>query len=173
MSGHHPPHVYLDKTCYAVTSATFVHQPVFGTDAAKALLRDTLRSLAHEFRIELYARVVLDNHYHLLLRTQRGDDVSRFFARLHGNCSRRLNLLERTPGRQVWHNFWESCVRSEEGFWMRVNYIHNNPIKHGYTTRMEGWAFSSYKCYLREKGAEWLCDCWLRYPVIDFVQNDV
>jgi len=34
------------------------------------------------------------------------------------------------------------------------------------------WEFSSYGYYLREKGEEWLADCWERYPVIDYIEGD-
>ena len=68
----------------------------------------------------------------------------------------------------MWHNFWDTCILSETGYWTHFNYIHYNPVKHGYTNRLENWPFSSYRYYLEHKGEAWLMDAFERYPVIDF-----
>jgi putative transposase len=114
----------------------------------------------------------LDDHYHLLLKTRRGKDLSRFFGQLHGSTSRQINLWDVATGRQIWHNYWDTCIRTEADLWARFNYVHNNPVKHGYVRQLEDWPFSSYHYYLRTEGEEWLRDCWLRYPVIDYLEGD-
>jgi REP-associated tyrosine transposase len=51
-------------------------------------------------------------------------------------------------------------------------YIHYNPVKHGYVTRIEDWPFSSSHHYLQAKGQDWLMDAFQRYPVIEFQHDD-
>jgi hypothetical protein len=63
-------------------------------------------------------------------------------------------------------------IRHGSHLWTRFNYVHNNPVKHGYVRQLEDWPFSSYHYYLRTKGEEWLQDCWPRYPVIDYLEGD-
>jgi putative transposase len=169
---HHPPHVYLDDTWYIITAGTFDRGALLSNEQAKELLRDTLKTLALEFRITLRAWVILDNYYHLLLRTSRGKDLSHFIGRLHGSTARQINLWDQVTARQVWHNYWDTCIRTEADYWTRFNYIHNNPVKHGYVSKWEDWPFSSYGYYLRTKGEEWLLDRWRRYPVIDYLEGD-
>jgi putative transposase len=135
-------------------------------------VRDKLKGLIIEFNVKLLAWVILDNHYHLLLKMRRGKDLSRFVSRLHGSTSRQINLWDGATGRQVWHNYWDTCVRDENGLWKRFNYIHQNPVKHGYVRQLEEWPFSSYHYYLRTKGRDWLANCFARYPVIDFLKGD-
>ncbi len=172
MSDHHPPHIYLDNTWYIITATTLDHASFLVSERAKTLVRDTLESLVLEFNITLYAWVILNNHYHLLLKTWRGKDLPRFLGRLHGSTSRQINLWDVATGRQVWHNYWDTCIRTETDLWTRFNYIHNNPVKHGYVRRLEDWPFSSYRHYLKTKGEEWLRDCWLRYPATDYLEGD-
>jgi putative transposase len=169
---HHPPHLYLDDAWYIITAATHNHASYLASEQAKTLLRDALRSLVHEFSITLRAWVILDNHYHLLLKTDHGKDLSRFFGRLHGGTARQINLWDKAPGRQVWHNYWDACIRTESDLWTRFNYIHNNPIKHGYVQRLHDWPFSSYRHYLKTRGEEWLLHCWQRYPVVNYLEGD-
>jgi putative transposase len=123
--------------------------------------------LTQEFGITLRAWVVLRNHYHLLLKSRVGRDISKFIGRLHGRTSYEFNLLDNAQGRKVWYSYWDTCIRTEADYWTRFNYVHNNPVKHGYVQRHADWEFSSYRYYLQTKGEEWLADCWQRYPIID------
>ena len=169
---HHPPHIYLDDTWYIVTAATLYTRRYLSASRAKALVIDKLSELVTSYAVTLRAWVILDNHYHVLFKSRLGEDLPRFFGQLHGATSRQINLWDEAAGRQVWHNYWDTCIRSEEDFWIRFNYIHNNPIKHGYVKRLEDWPYSSYHHWLATKGSDWLDDCWARYPVIDFLEGD-
>lgn len=169
---HHPPHVYLDDTWYIITAATLNHTSFLREERAKAFLRDKLKELVKAFKINLRAWVILDNHYHLLLQTSHGQDLSRFFSQLHGGTAWALNGWDGVRGRQVWHNYWDTCIRDDKGYWTRFNYIHQNPVKHGYVQNSADWRFSSYRYYLRTRGQAWLDDCTMRYPVLDHLEGD-
>lgn len=169
---HHPPHIYLDETWYIITASTLNHQHFLREERAKVMLRDKLLDLGQSFQMFLYAWVILNNHYHLLLKTHKGEDLARFFGQLHGSTSFQLNTWAGTRGQQVWHNYWDTCIRDQKGFWTRFNYIHQNPVKHGYVLDTAVWPFSSYHFYLRTKGKAWLDDCLMQYPVLDYLSGD-
>jgi REP element-mobilizing transposase RayT len=160
------------------------------------LIRDVLKESVVQYSIKLYAWVILTDHYHLLLKTSQAAPVHRFVRRLHGASAIRLNKLDGTPGRKVWYQFWDRFPRNEADFWSYFNYIHTNPIKHGYVPIssscwaiagdhiriLHGYAtevhqhlaqypFSSYHYYLREHGEEFLTDAWIRYPIPDRLKN--
>jgi putative transposase len=172
MHQHHPPHIYLDNTWYLVTASTRDRAGFLADDGIKLIVRDALRVLASEHRLSIRAWVILDNHYHLLLRTPDGVDLARFFRRLHAGTAREINHLASAPGRQVWHNYWDSCIRADADLWRRFNYVHHNPVKHGYVASPEEWPFSSYRHYLRTRGKPWLDDCWERYPAAEGLTGD-
>jgi putative transposase len=169
---HRPPHVYADNTWYIITASTANGMRYLITDDHLRLWVEIIRELIEEFGITLRAWVVMSNHYHVLLKSRAGRDVGKFLGRLNGRTSYEFNLLDKTKGRQVWYNYWDTCIRSEADYWTRFNYIHNNPVKHRYVQHPADWEFSSYRHYLRTKGEEWLADCWQRYPVIDFLEGD-
>lgn len=169
---HHPPHLFLDQHWYMVSAATSRRQPLLRKPEALELFRDALRELVQQHRMRLLAWVVLPDHYHIILRPRLGTDLRRFIARLHGRTAREINRLDEEVGRQVWHNYWDSCMREEGDIWRRFNYVHYNPVKHGHASRPGGWEFSSYGYYLRIRGEEWLEDCCLRYPVMDHLRGD-
>lgn len=171
-SPHRPPHIYMDDTWYIITASTFNRTCYLATDNHLRVWAETIQSLLKEYGITLRAWVVLRNHYHLLLKSRSGHDVGKFVGRLNGRTSREFNLLDDATGRQVWYSYWDTCIRTEKDYWTRFNYIHNNPVKHGYVQHHEDWAFSSYRYYLRTKGLEWLADCWQRYATIDCLESD-
>ena len=59
-------------------------------------------------------------------------------------------------------------IRSERHFYATINYIHYNPVKHGWTSRADEWVCSSIWAYLETKGRDWLVDVWRRYPLKDY-----
>lgn len=167
-----PPHLYLDDRWYFMTGSNYHGHHHLKSDAAKIIVRDKLMALTQKYNWQLKAWVILNNHYHFLAKVRLGSDIRPFFQYLHGGTSFELNNLENKRGRKVWHNFWDRCIRNERGFWTRFNYIHNNPIKHGYVKRLSDWPYSSFHDYLRTEGRDWLADCWRNYPVISYLDGD-
>jgi len=50
----------------------------------------------------------------------------------------------------VWQRrYYEHTIRDEKDFNRRMDYIHYNPVKHGYVKRANDWSFSSFHKYLK------------------------
>ena len=166
---HRPPHIAQTDSWYHITASTLHKAQLFEGDERKTLLRDILQSKIGKFSVTLRAWVLLDNHYHLLCRFAEAGVMPRFIGELHGASAHGLNRLDSMSGRSVWQNYWDKCVRNEQELWIGFNYIHQNPVKHGYVSQMEDWGFSSYKFWLEKQGSQWMMDCLAQHPVVDFV----
>ena len=47
--------------------------------------------------------------------------------------------------RGIWQRrFWEHAIRSDDDFARHMDYIHYNPVKHGYVSRVKDWEFSTF-----------------------------
>jgi len=171
-SPHRPPHLFIDDTWYFVTASTVNKAYVLVTDEHLNLWANIFKELIKEFKIELTAWVILPNHCHLLLLPQHGHDVGSFMKRLNGRTSHELNSLDQTRGRSVWYSYWDTCIRGQRDFWTRFNYIHYNPLKHGYVQDPEAWQFSSYRSYLVDEGEGWLKNCLQDFPIDDLLDDD-
>ncbi|MFA6040721.1 MAG: transposase, partial [Methylophilus sp.] len=54
--------------------------------------------------------------------------------------------------RGIWQRrYWEHCIRDEGDFERHVDYIHYNPVKHGYVKHVVDWPFSTFHKYV-ERG---------------------
>ena len=49
---------------------------------------------------------------------------------LHEKTAKWVNRLDKTPARQVWHNFRETRLTYEKSYLARLSYVHRNPVKH-------------------------------------------
>jgi putative transposase len=165
---HRPPHRYNNDCWYMITSSTVQKNKILQSNTHKQYFSNLLKELSRDFEMTLMAWVILDDHYHILIKVVEGTKLPKFVQQLHGRSSHHFNELDRLRGRQVWQNYWDTCIRAEIDFWKRFNYIHQNPVKHGYVKTMKDWEFSSYRYYLQEKGKSWLDDIYDTYPIIDY-----
>jgi putative transposase len=170
---HIPFHLYLNDRIYFVTSATLDRNDYFDVDGKKEIIRKRFKTGAVKFKAKIYSWVILANHYHFLFQFKEKQNLGGFIGFINGGSSFELNSLENKKGRQVWWNYWDRCIRNEQTFYTRFNYIHYNPVKHGYVKKCEDYEFSSYNYYLRKMGDDYMSSIFAQHPIIDFTdEND-
>lgn len=167
---HAPPHFeYEGEQRFIITASCFEHAPIIGRSRERmSECESELIAICHELDVWLYAWCVLPNHYHLLIRTA---DVGHFLKRLgrfHGSTSHRWNGEDGERGRKVWFHAVERSMRSVRHYLATLNYIHHNPVKHGYTSTWQEWPFSSAAEYIQRVGREKASEIWKEYPILDY-----
>lgn len=96
------------------------------------LLESALLQLAKQLGWQLEAWAVFSNHYHFVAHAQAGtEDLGNFVKRLYGQTANDLNRLDGLSKRPVWYNFWDTQLTFEQSYLARLNYVHQNPVKHG------------------------------------------
>lgn len=70
-------------------------------------------------------------------------------SRLHGETARWLNKLDQNPGRKVWHNYRETQLTYERSYLARLNYTHQNAVKHGLVDRASSYPWCSASWFER------------------------
>ena len=127
-----------------------------------------LLEICHKFGSELFAWCVLPNHYHLLILTDKINEFLTALGKFHGSSSYRWNGEDNARGRKVWFRAIERSMRSERHFYATLNYVHNNPVKHGYVEKWQDWPFSSATEYLEKVGREKASLIWNEFPILDY-----
>lgn len=167
---HNPPHLDFRVTKqYLISSSCYEHAHVIGKDPERMMEceAEVLR-ICEALAVRIYAWCVLPNHYHVLLRTDRIKELRGQLGEFHGRSSFQWNGSDDRRGRKVWHNCFERPMKSERHFWATLNYVHDNPVHHGYVKRWPDWPWSSARRYLAEVGAEEAKRIWLNYPILDY-----
>ncbi len=165
---HEPHHPEIDGQTYLLSAACFDHQAILASVERRMNfeqeLLDAVLQIPHA---TVYGWCILPNHYHLLAQCDL-KIFSRAVGRLHNGTSTRWNREDQSVGRRVWFRFSDRGVRSERHFKTALNYIHANPVKHGYARLAHQWPCSSVHHYLESQGRESLQLLWRSYPVRDF-----
>jgi putative transposase len=121
------------------------------------LLRQAYRSVRDNHPFETIAICVLSDHLHAIWRLPAGDpNFSLRWNLIKGGFSRVLpNIAQRSPSKVakrekgIWQpRYWEHVIRSDEDLDRHINYIHFNPVKHGFVTRACDWPHSSFHRYV-------------------------
>ena len=122
-------------------------------------LRASVRRVRDMHPFHINAMVVLPEHIHAVWTLPPGDiDYPTRWALIKAGFSRKLPKAEHISAsrskkgeRGIWQRrYWEHQIRDENDFARHVDYIHYNPVKHGYVKSPCEWAHSSVHRFIRE-----------------------
>lgn len=122
-------------------------------------LRVAVRQTRQRYPFEIVAMVVMPDHLHAVWTLPPGDaDFSIRWAMIKSRFSRGVlvgehirdsRALKRERG--IWQRrFWEHQIRDDADLQAHVDYIHYNPVKHGYVQRVADWPYSSFHRFVRQ-----------------------
>jgi putative transposase len=123
------------------------------------LLRSAFRKVraSHPFHVD--AIVVLPDHLHCIWPLPSDDtDFSIRWRLIKGRFSRDIKRGESlSPSRRqrsergIWQRrFWDHMIRDDDDFERHMDYVHWNPVKHGWVRRVVDWPHSSFRSYVRK-----------------------
>jgi len=121
----------------------------------KQIFIDTIRRTQEKYKFELTAYVVMENHFHLVLRTvEGGETISRIMQYIKARFAERFNRMNSRIGPFWNERFRDIIVEHQESpldyFLWLLWHIAWNPVRKGTAKSPESYPFSSINCYLRE-----------------------
>ncbi len=132
---HAPTHHLGEAGIYMVTAGTYRKAHHFNTPQRLDVLQRGLLAVCRDNGWRLEAWAVFSNHYHFIAASPGTADnaasLSRLLGQLHTKTSAWVNRLDQAPGRKVWHNFFETKLTHEKSYFARLNYVHQNAVRHG------------------------------------------
>jgi len=165
---HSPPHFGKEPNLYHISAACYEHAHILCTpDRLTSFESKLVSGLAESGVAEVSAWVVLPNHYHLLVKTSL-PEFGKWLHRLHNKTATRWNGEDSKRGRKVWHRYADRCIRGKIHYYRTINYIHANPVKHGYVTKGGSWPWSSYAQFEEKHGRETLVQWWRDFPTTGY-----
>ena len=123
------------------------------------LLREAFRYVKRCKPFTINAVVIMPEHLHCIWTLPVGDaDFSGRWNLLKGYFSRNIPKTERISAsrikrreRGIWQRrFWAHLITDQQDFNAHCDYIHWNPVKHGYVERVVDWSYSSFHRYVAE-----------------------
>lgn len=120
-------------------------------------LRQIYSSIQQRFPFETIAICVLPDHLHALWSMPADDAdfplrwglIKSGFSRGLPSDARRTQSKIAKREKGIWQRrYWEHAVRDDDDLERHVDYIHFNPVKHGYVSRVYDWPHSSFRRYV-------------------------
>jgi putative transposase len=132
---HAPVHRLSQPGTYFVTAGTYGKLHHFNGPERMGVLHRGLLRVMQDAGWQLEAWAAFPNHYHFVAhspaQTADAHRLSHVLGLLHEKTAKWVNRLDGTKGRQVWHNFRDTRLTHEPSYLARLNYCHQNAVKHG------------------------------------------
>ena len=148
---HAPTHQLGERGTYLLTASTHLRMHYFRGSERLCVLHRGLLTVARDFGWQLEAWAVFSNHYHFIARSPPdASNLPDMLSVLHVKTAGWVNKLDRAPGRQVWFNFRETQLTYQRSYLARLNYVHQNPVKHGLVAVASQYPWGSAGWFERE-----------------------
>ena len=133
---HAPPHYLGASGIYMVTAGTYRKAHYFRSRKRLRILTNRLIELSGANGWGIQAWAVFSNHYHFVASSppDGAGNLGTWIGALHRETATMVNGLDDARGRKVWHNYWESHITYDQSYYARLQYVHQNPVKHGLVT---------------------------------------
>jgi putative transposase len=130
---HAPLHRLSENGTYFVTTGTYQKYHHFRDQLRLDVLQRGVLTVTAEFGWRLEAWCVFSNHYHFVAHSPEAGagSLEPMIRKLHSKLAIWVNKLDRTLGRRVWHNYWETRLTYEKAYLARLHYTHANAVHHG------------------------------------------
>ncbi|HEY9201539.1 MAG TPA: transposase [Gammaproteobacteria bacterium] len=150
MSNYHRSYVY--GGCYFFTLVTWQRFPYFADETNIKHLRSAFRHVKQQHPFNIEAIVVLPDHLHTIWRLPEDSTNYALRWRLikHYVATKIETWRNHRQEKRVWQRrYWEHTIHSKKDWHNHMDYIHYNPVKHGYVKHPCEWAYSSFKLALK------------------------
>jgi len=164
--------IYDNGAIHFVTSTTVGWVPVFTHAGRFQILIDTFKFCQKSKGLKIYAFVILDNHFHLVMEAP---DISGVMQSIKRHTARTIidalgaGEMDEWLGAQLRFYRQKHKVESDHQLWQegyhpqkivgaemlhqKIEYIHNNPVKRGLVDVPEHWRYSSARNYMSGDGS--------------------
>ena len=143
---------YLDTSFFHVIVQGIKREYIFKKDVYKEKYIYLMNKYKAKYNIEIIAYCIMDNHAHLLIYSDKIDDLSNYMHIVNSIFAQHYNKEEKRVG-YVYRNRYVSEAINNKYYLIRcIDYIHKNPVKAKIVEKCENYKFSSYKDYMKNTG---------------------
>ena len=139
-----PLRIEFDGAYYHILSRGNNKSSIFREEEDCRDFLDLLDQMNDRFSIDIYAYVLMGNHYHLLLQTRYGN-LSKAMQWLGTSYTRRFDIRNRQSG-HLFQGRFKSILVEDDSYFMNLScYIHRNQIRAKMVKRLSDYKHSSYQ----------------------------
>ena len=136
---------YVPNTAIFITSVCYKRHPILKPRWCKELLLEVLREVKDNRPYQMLAYVILDDHFHLLIKPDQKQSFSKIIQSVKQRFSHRYKKRIDAEVNGIWQpRFWDHVIRDDNDLMHHLDYIHFNPAKHGFVSCAGEYQWSSF-----------------------------
>jgi len=122
---------------------------IFKNDELKKKYKILMFSALEKYDIKLISYCIMSNHAHLLIFTEKIEEMSNYMKSINTSFSRYYNQVNNRVG-VVFRNRYESePIKNIQHLYSCISYIHKNPVKAKMVNHPSQYEYSTYNSYIR------------------------
>jgi putative transposase len=152
--------LYLPGQPVFITAVTYKRRRIFTTKQCIQLLLSTINAVNVLRPFDMLAYVVMPDHIHLLIKTpEDSPNYSPIISSIKRNFIRNYRKdVDADDSSPIWQSrFWDHVIKDDDDFEKHLDYIHWNPVKHGFVDDPIKWQWSTF---LKWHGDGFYDDTW-------------
>ena len=157
--------VYIPNSFVHIIITSYNRSPIFieNIDFIRTAFRQTTRN----YKFEIVAICVLPDHIHLILNPENIKEYSKIISSVKHRfshdvgqvcptylCSHdnlKIGYANKREKGLFQRRFYEHTILNQSELNNHINYIHYNPVKHGYVKSVKDWEYSSFHKFVENK----------------------
>jgi putative transposase len=161
----------VEEQFYFVTTTVVEHAHVFTENTYCDLLINNIKHYQEIYHFLILGYVIMPSHFHWILKTEPRfgtlSDIMRDIKKYSAwdimdelekrNETKLLSLFFslaegcKNQKRKFWESrFDDEVLRNQKMFYVKLNYVHNNPVKAGLVRKPEDYKYSSARNYIMD-----------------------
>jgi len=151
-----PIRIEYEDACYHVMNRGRARQKIFHDAHYFEAFLTCLAEAHQRFGLQILSYCLMDNHYHLLVKTPEAN-LGRAMRHINGVYTQRYNRLKKTDGSLFRGRYKAICVEEDSYQLQLSRYIHQNPLEARMVKKIEDYPWSSYRYFVTQSiPPEWL-----------------
>ncbi|NIR30381.1 MAG: transposase [Gammaproteobacteria bacterium] len=133
-------------TVWFFTVVTRLRRPLFGDPNACRVLGRAVRECRACYPFDVDAWVLLPDHMHAIWTLPASDlQYSRRWALIKRRFTQTYRARSETAPPFWQDRFWAHRIDDNADYRHHMDYVHYNPVKHGFTARPGDWPWTSFR----------------------------
>tara|TARA_R110002126_G_scaffold291591_1_gene453999 strand:+ start:1846 stop:2811 length:966 start_codon:yes stop_codon:yes gene_type:complete len=142
-----PQRIEFENAYYHVMNRGAGRENIFHDDIDRKNFLSVIDEAHKQFGLEVHAYCLMDNHYHLLIKTPRAN-LSRIMRHINGVYTQRYNRRQKTDG-ALFRGRYKAILVDSDAYLLHLSkYIHLNPVSAHLVETLEEYTWSSYRVYI-------------------------
>jgi len=151
-----PWRIEYEGALYHLLSRGNEHGKIFKDEQDRDGFLEAVGEMSQRFDLDIFAYVLMNNHYHLLVRTRRAN-LKKAMHWFGTTYTLRFNRRHLRSG-HLFQGRYKSIIVENDAYLLQLSYyIHRNPLRAGIVRRLSDYRWSSYRVYAYgRKTPQWL-----------------